>query len=102
MRSNLEIALGTIGFVLAVMSPFIINRVLKFKLEIEKMRQETEIRKEEIRAKNQIDIEKMIAEERNRHIHIYDAKNTEEKAGRADGDYTSTLKEEAGRERLKY
>ena len=63
MNETLEIALGTIGFVLAVMSPFIINRVLKYKVEIEKLRQETEIRKEEIRAKNQLDIEKMLVAE---------------------------------------
>lgn len=57
---TLMIGISTIGFVLALGAPFIIMKVLKFKLEIEKIRSETEIKKEEIRARNQYEIEKML------------------------------------------
>ena len=45
-QESLIIVLGTISFMLVLMCPFIINRVAKYKIEIEKIRQETELRKE--------------------------------------------------------
>lgn len=64
MNDVIAISLGTIGFTAVLLCPYIINKVLKFKLEVEKMRMETELRKEEIRAKNQLDIECILAEEK--------------------------------------
>jgi beta-lactamase regulating signal transducer with metallopeptidase domain len=60
MSNDLQIAIGVMGFAAVVLAPLVINRVLKFKIEIEKMRNQTEIRKEEIRAKNQLDIENLM------------------------------------------
>lgn len=60
MSNDLQIALGVMGFAAIVLAPFVINRYLKFKLEIERMRSQTEIKKEEIRAKNQLDIENLM------------------------------------------
>jgi hypothetical protein len=60
---ELFITICVIGFTLTVLSPYFFNRYTKFKLEIEKMRIESELRKEEIRAKNQFDIEKYMADE---------------------------------------
>ncbi len=60
---ELFITICVIGFTLTVLSPYFFNRYTKFKLEIERMRLESELRKEEIRAKNQFDIEKYMADE---------------------------------------
>lgn len=64
MYTDLLAAISVLTLAIVVSCPFVINRILKFKLEIEKMRLETEIKKEEIRARNQYDIEKMLKEEK--------------------------------------
>lgn len=63
MSGDLQIALGVVLFVLAVASPIVIMKVLKFKLELARINMETEIKKEEIRARNQLEIERMMLEE---------------------------------------
>jgi hypothetical protein len=63
-EETLIIVVGTIGFTLTLMCPFIINRVAKYKIEIEKIRQEAEVRKEEIRCRNQLELEKYMVNER--------------------------------------
>lgn len=64
MNEILSISLGTMGFMTVIICPFIINKIIKFKLEMAKIQSETEIRKEEIRARNQLEIEKMIQDEK--------------------------------------
>ena len=63
-QESLIIVLGTISFMLVLMCPFIINRVAKYKIEIEKISQETELRKEEMRCRNQLELEKYMMNER--------------------------------------
>lgn len=91
MSEALTIALSTIGFTIVVLCPFIFNKYLKFKLEVEKMRLEAEVRKEEIRAKNQLDIEKMMIDDR-------DYRNTIKKPAAYDVD----ILQENRSERLRY
>jgi hypothetical protein len=57
-------AIAVVSLAVIVLSPFIINKIIKFKLEFEKMRLDAEIKKEEIRARNQYEIEKMLANDR--------------------------------------
>ncbi|HEX2944509.1 MAG TPA: hypothetical protein VHT96_00970 [Clostridia bacterium] len=60
---ELFITICVIGFTLTVLSPYFFNKYTKFKLELEKMRLDSELKKEAIRAKNQFEIEKYFAEE---------------------------------------
>ncbi len=64
MYTDLIAGLSVITLAVIVVCPFVINRILKFKVEIEKLRLENELKKEEIRARNQFDIEKMLKEEK--------------------------------------
>ena len=48
-----------------VITPYIVNRIIKFKLEIARINSETTIRAEEIRSKNQYELEKYLKEEEN-------------------------------------
>ncbi len=61
MQESLIIALGTIGFALVLMCPFIINKLTKYKIEIEKLKLEADVRKEEIRARNQLELDMFMA-----------------------------------------
>lgn len=98
MSEALEIALGTIGFTLAFASPFVVNKILKFKLEIAKIGMETEIKKEEIRAKNQFEIEKMIAQERKG---CFDENQNEKIAGRINDNYFDSMNEKTKKEKIR-
>lgn len=51
---------GALGLTALVVTPIIINRIIKFKLEIARINSETTLKAEEIRANNQFEIEKMI------------------------------------------
>ena len=58
-------ALTALGITLLVVCPFIVHRITKYRIEIEKIRQEAEVRKEEIRCRNQLELEKfMISEQK--------------------------------------
>ncbi len=59
--------LGSLGFTALVITPFIVNKIVKFKLEIAKINAETALKAEEIRAKNKLEIEKLIIQEGNLH-----------------------------------
>lgn len=54
-----------LGFTMLVITPYIVNRVIKYKLEIARINSETTIRAEEIRSKNQFELEKYLKEEEN-------------------------------------
>lgn len=56
---------GCLGFTMLVITPYIVNRIIKFKLEIARINSETTIRAEEIRSKNQYELEKYLKEEEN-------------------------------------
>jgi hypothetical protein len=55
--------IGCLGFTILIVTPFIVNKLIKFRLEIAKINAETTIRTEEIRAKNQFEIEKLMGQE---------------------------------------
>lgn len=52
--------IGSLGFTALIVATVVINRIIKFKLEIAKINAETTIKAEEIRARNQLEIEKLI------------------------------------------
>ena len=51
---------ATLGFTALIVAPIIVNKIIKFKLEIARINSETTLKAEEIRANNQFEIEKMI------------------------------------------
>ena len=55
--------IGALGFTAIIVAPFIINRIIKFKLEIARINAQTTIKSEEIRAKNQLEIELLLRSE---------------------------------------
>lgn len=57
---------GSLGFVALIVIPIVVNKIIKFKLEIAKINAETTIRTEEIRARNQLEIEKLMEQEEKR------------------------------------
>ncbi|HEY8348262.1 MAG TPA: hypothetical protein VIM13_00300 [Clostridia bacterium] len=57
-------ALEAIGITLIIVCPFIVHRITKYRIEIEKIRQDAEVRKEEIRCRNQLELEKFMMEEK--------------------------------------
>ena len=57
--------IGSLGFTALLITPFIVNRIIKFKLEIAKINAQTTIKAEEIRAQNQLEIERMLKHENN-------------------------------------
>lgn len=57
--------IGCLGFTMLVITPYIVNRIIKFKLEIARINSETTIRAEEIRSKNQFELEKYLNQEEN-------------------------------------
>ncbi len=52
-----------LGLTALVVTPVIVNRIIKFKLEIARINAETTIKAEEIRAKNQLEIELLLNQE---------------------------------------
>lgn len=54
---------GALGFTALLVTPFIVNKIIKYKLEIARINAETTIKSEEIRARNQLDIERVIKHE---------------------------------------
>lgn len=50
--------------------------ILKHRFEIEKIRNQTEIRKEEIKARNRLDIEKLMIDEQNNNEKVYNTERT--------------------------
>lgn len=57
--------IGSLGFTALIVLPIIVNKIIKFKLEIAKINAETTIKSEEIRARNQLEIEKLVKQEQN-------------------------------------
>ena len=55
--------IGSLGFTALVIAPFIVNKIIKFKLEIAKINAETTVRTEEIRSRNQFEFEKYLKQE---------------------------------------
>lgn len=55
--------IGTLGFTALIVIPIIVNKLIKFKLEIARINAQTTIKAEEIRANNQLEIEKLINQE---------------------------------------
>ncbi len=60
MSEDLTIIFGVVSFTAVVLCPFIITKITKYKLELEKMRLEADVRKEEIRCRNQLELDKFI------------------------------------------
>jgi hypothetical protein len=58
MSETMTIIFGVLSFTTVLMCPFIINKLTKYKLELEKMRLEADVRKEEIRCRNQLELDK--------------------------------------------
>ena len=52
--------IGCLTFTLLLIAPYIVNKIIKYKLEIARINAETTIRAEEIRAKNQFEMEKYL------------------------------------------
>ncbi len=52
-----------LGLTAIVVTPIIVNKIIKFKLEIARINAETTIKAEEIRAKNQLEIERLLKQE---------------------------------------
>lgn len=100
------ITLGTIAFTLTLLSPFLINRITKYKLEMERMRLEAEVKKEEIRVRNQFDMEKFLAEEQMKVRAEEHKQAVRAEAPKYNGDVvqqdTELFEEKAGRERVRY
>jgi hypothetical protein len=57
------VVIGCLGFTTLLITPFIVNKIIKFKLEIARINSETTIRAEEIRSKNQFELEKFLKQE---------------------------------------
>ncbi|MCX7747766.1 MAG: hypothetical protein N2645_12900 [Clostridia bacterium] len=57
--------IGSLGFTALIITPIIINKLIKYKLEIAKINAETTIKAEEIRARNQLEIERLLAQDKN-------------------------------------
>lgn len=57
--------IGSLGFTALVITPFIVNKIIKYKLEIAKINAQTTIKAEEIRAQNQLEIERILRYEAN-------------------------------------
>ena len=60
--------LGSLGFTALIITPFIVNKIIKFKLEIARINAETALKAEEVRAKNKLEIEKLIIQEGDLHL----------------------------------
>lgn len=58
--------IGSLGFTALIVTPIIVNKIIKFKLEIARINAETAIKSEEIRARNQLEIERMLKAEQRR------------------------------------
>ncbi len=54
---------GILGLTVILVTPIIVSRIIKFKLEIARINAETTIKSEEIRAKNQLEIERLLKQE---------------------------------------
>ncbi|MDF2989471.1 MAG: hypothetical protein K0R50_4981 [Eubacterium sp.] len=52
-----------LGLAVLLVTPYIINKLIKFKLELARINAETTIKAEEIRAKNQLEIEMLLRQE---------------------------------------
>lgn len=65
MGGNWGPAIGALGFTALIIAPFIVNRIIKYKLEIAKINAETTIKAEEIRSRNQFEFEKYLKQEEN-------------------------------------
>jgi len=118
MGESLMITLGVIGFTLTLLSPFLVHRLTKYKLEIERMRLDAEVKKEEIRVRNQFEMEKYMMAQQAKDTFVDSSRQTDPKP-RADADFSAQtdpkprmndrfseeadpLAEQPGRERLKY
>ncbi len=52
--------IGTLGFTALIIVPLVVNKIIKYKLEIARINAQTTIKAEEIRAKNQLEIELLL------------------------------------------
>ena len=74
---------GALGFTALLVTPVIVNKIIKFKLEITRINAETTIKAEEIRAKNQLEIEMLLKQEgQNRSVRYQVDENYEESRAR--------------------
>lgn len=114
MGETMTIIFGVVSFTAVLMCPFITNKITKFKLELEKMRLEADVRKEEIRCRNQLELDKFMSAERGcetavkQQVNIGGG-NREEEVGMFEGTRSGKQLEvggvatgNGGRERLKY
>lgn len=74
---------GALGFTALLVTPVMVNKIIKFKLEITRINAETTIKAEEIRAKNQLEIEMLLKQEgQNRSARYQVDENYEESRAR--------------------
>lgn len=57
------IVIGCLGFTTLIITPFIVNKIIKFKLEVARINAETTIKAEGIRARNQFELERYLKQE---------------------------------------
>ncbi len=62
---------GILGITALIVAPFIVNKIIKFKLEVARINAQTTLKAEEIRAKNQLNIETIISRENKPHLNDY-------------------------------
>ncbi len=65
MGETWGIVIGCLGFTMLLITPYIVNKIIKYKLEIARINAETTIRAEEIRSRNQFELEKYLKQEEN-------------------------------------
>ncbi len=66
--------IGSLGFTALIIVPFVVNKIIKYKLEIARINAQTTIKSEEIRAKNQLEIEMLLRNEEQSRRSNYQAK----------------------------
>ena len=54
---------GALGLTAIIIVPFIVSKVIKYKLEIAKINAETTLKAEQIRANNQLEIEMLMKQQ---------------------------------------
>ncbi len=54
---------GVLGLTAIIIVPFIVSKVIKYKLEIAKINAETTLKAEQIRANNQLEIEMLMKQQ---------------------------------------
>lgn len=55
--------IGSLGFTLLVVGTYITNRIIKYKLEVARINSETTVKAEEIRCRNQFELDRYISQQ---------------------------------------